>query len=300
MASSFPATVTATMVASQGIWKAGYSTPASAQVTRGINHFLQEIKADIWSIAKEMKALQYESVYSLSEGLSRYDFPTSVSKLISATLLDGTHYGTCQAGGSTSKALFAATESIDADWIVGKEIMVYVTATPLIGYMSQCSSYSDTTKTVNVAPAWAASPDTDYSYLVVDKYYPLGIKPIWDWDAENYPTKQQRPVSLHPMGDETEGGEFLLFPSPEDGYYGLKLRYYLNLMTLNETGTLYGNLLRRWRNVWIQGVKAKQLEYDDDNRAQIELQKYALMLQTFILREKYGMQLSNLSMSVSD
>ncbi|GAH12919.1 unnamed protein product, partial [marine sediment metagenome] len=85
-----------------------------------------------------------------------------------------------------------------------------------------------------------------------------------------------------------------------DAYYGLKLRYYANLMILDEAGTLFLNLLYRWRNIWIQGIMAKQLESDDDTRAQAEVSRYNAMLQSLILRETYGMGESELAMSISD
>lgn len=294
MAAIIPGTPTGTGLASQAIFECGYSSPSTSQKSMATGHYMQQIKNDIWFLAKELATLQYETVYSLTEGQARYDFPTSCSKLISATLLDGANYDTCQAGGSTTTAILDAAYSPATDWIKGKELMVYVTATPMTAYISQVTGWDNTTKVATIAPAWTASPDATYSYLVVDTYYPLEIKPVWNWDSENFPTNQQRPVALMPIGDETLGNEFLLFQTPDDGYYGLKLRYYLNLMTLDEAGTLYDNILRRWRNIWIQGIKAKQLSADDDNRAQAETAKYNQLLQGLILRETYGMELSEL------
>ncbi len=296
-----PTAPTATTIASQAIYQAGYSTPSSAQKAMAKDHYMEQIKNDIWHLAKELTTLQFETVYSLTEGKAKYQFPTDCSKLITATLLDGRFYGTCQDGGDTGSAVLASDLDIaDTDWMLGKEIMIYVTATPTTGYISQCTCWNNTTKVADIGPAWAVSPDADYSYLIVDTYYPLNIEPIWEWDNENYPTSRHRPVALMPLGDETLGGEFMLFQAPDDAYYGLKLRYHLNLMTLDEAGTLYGNLLYRWRNIWIQGIKTLQLEADDDNRAPGERAKYNQLLQALILRERYGMELSELAMSVSD
>ena len=295
-----PASPTATTIASQAMYQAGYSTPTSAQKARAKLTYIQEIKADIWNLAKKLTTLQFETVYSLTEGQATYDFPTAYSSLLSATLLDGADYGVCQAGGSSTTAKLAAAYSPATDWIRGKELMIYVTATPLTAYIAQVTGWNNTTKVATITPDWSVSPDATYSYLVVDTYYDLKIPPIWTWDQETFPTNQQRPIALMPLGNETLGGEFKLFQTPDDAYYGLKLRYYLNLMTLDEAGTLHGNLYYRWRNIWIQGIKAKQLTADDDNRAPTEVAKYERMLQTLILREQYGMDLSELQATVED
>ena len=57
-------------------------------------------------------------------------------------------------------------------------------------------------------------------------------------------------------------------------------------------------LYRRWRSLFIQGVKYKCLEDLDDNRQTQEAQKYRGDLNAMIVREAYGMDLSNLNISV--
>lgn len=295
-----PAAPTATTIASIGYYEAGYSTPSATQKAHAKSYYIQQIKNDIWNLAKELSTLQFETVYGLTEGQSTYAFPTDVSKLISATLLDGANYGTCSATGTTSTIKLASTFLPTEEWMLGKEILMWDSDTPdpLTAYISQCNAWSAPTATVS--PVYGAAPDATDDYLVIETYYPLEIKPVWDYDIQTYPTKQERPVMLSPLGDETLSGEFLLYPTPDDDYYGLRLRYYLNLMTLDEAGTLHGNLYYRWRNIWIQGIKAKQLAVDDDQRAPQEMALYRQMLQTLILREQYGMQLSELQVTCED
>ena len=295
-----PAAPTATTIASIAMYQAGYSTPTSAQKAHAKTYYIQEIKQDIFALAKNLTTLQFETVYALTEGQSTYTFPTDVSSLISATLLDGANYGTCSATGTTATIKLDAAFLPTEEWMLGKEILMWDSDTPapLTAYISQCNAWSAPTATVS--PIYGAAPDATDDYLVIDVQYPLEIPPVWDWDSQNYPTKQGRPTTLVPLGDETLSGEFLLYPAPNDDYYGLRLRYYLNLMTLDEAGTLHGNLYYRWRNIWIQGIKAKQLTHDDDNRAPAEIAKYERMLQILILREQYGMQLSELQVTCED
>jgi hypothetical protein len=295
-----PTPPTTSTLATEALKKAGYGTPTAAQLTRAWDYFGNEVKNDIWTVAKKLKSLQTETAMGVSENLWRYSCPSDFSSFLSATLMQGTHVGVCRAGGSTTTAILAADEDVTQDFAEGKEIMIYLTTTPTTALIAQITGYVESTKVATVFPAWTPSPGVTYSYIIVDSYYPLEISHINEIDKkENYPTNKGKPVSLHPIGD-TDNGEFILFPVPDDAY-GIKLKYYANLTTLDEAGTLHGTILNRWRNVFIQGIKYKQLENDDDNRATSEGSSYSNHLQTLLLREQYGMQdLSNLQVILGE
>ena len=286
-----PTAPTTTTIATEALIKAGYSTPTSALLARAWYYFGNEIKADIWSVVKDLKMLQTETVIAVSKGIMKYSFPSDFSSLNGKPqILDGVNKGVCQAGGSTTTVVLASTEDVTEDWLIGKEILIYLTDTPTTAYIAQCTAYNTTTKTATVTPAWTPSPDTTYSYLITDIYYPLDVYSIIEQQLEHYPTDKDKPITFHPIGNE-DYGEFVLFKTP-DKVYGLKIPYYANLMTLDESGTLHSTLLSRWRNVFIQGIKAKQLEDDDDDRAGNEMARYIAMVQGLTMREKYGMELS--------
>ena len=100
-----------------------------------------------------------------------------------------------------------------------------------------------------------------------------------------------------PIGD-SDDSEFYIYPVP-DKVYGLKINYYTDMMELDITGTLMATLYKRARNVFIQGVYAKQLQDDDDQLAPTELQRYNLMAQEFVFTETYGKDLHNINMTVA-
>ena len=50
--------------------------------------------------------------------------------------------------------------------------------------------------------------------------------------------------------------------------------------------------------MFVQGVYAKALENNDDSKAKQARDDYGAMLQALLMRETYGMDLSNLQMTV--
>ena len=266
--------------------------------TRAWDYWGNEIKSDIWTVCKELKMLQAESVIVTSKGLSRYSRPTDFSRSISDTILEGANTGVCQDGGGTTTAKLAATLGVTENWLQGKEIIVYLTADLTTAYVSQCTAFNTSTKVATVSPAWSPSPDSTYSYIIVDKYFPQKEDHIVDFDSEYHPTSKGRPSRIHPIGD-ADYGEFWLFQAP-DKAYGLKQRYYANLTTIDEAGTLHATCLNRWRNTFIQGIMAKQLQDDDDKRAENEMKKYHQMVNLLSAREEYGMELSDLQATVCE
>ncbi len=297
-----PTAPTTTTIATEALKKSGYSSPTTAQITRAWDYFAQEIKNDIWQLIKDVRTLKSSWVIATTTGLSEYSMPSDMASLDTAKLLEGANSGVCQAGGSTTTVKLAATISATEAWMKGKEIIVYLTATPSTAVVSQCTAFDTSTKVATISPAWSPSPDTTYSYIVVDIKYPLGIDATWSIDKEHYPMSKQRPISISPIGTKGTGNtsdKFITFQTP-DKTYGIELRGTVNLMKMDEATDLHGELLYRWRNLWIQGIKARQLEDDDDDRAASEMQKYQFMLSAIASRETYGMGLSELQVTLGD
>jgi len=291
-----PVSPTATTLVSEALKKAGHASPAAALQTRGEDYWMEEVKNDIFTLAKKLRTLQKTSVTILSKGLYRYSFPSDFSSHISLTLLDGDNEGTAQTGAAGSITL-AAGSTYTEDYMLGKEILV--TSGTGVSSLSQCTAYSTSTLIATVTPNFQTAPDATSTYMIIDTYYDLREGPIWDLNNNVYITGKGTPNEFRIVGDDAYG-EFIVTPPPDQTYFGLKLRYYANLMGLDLAGTLIATCYSRWRNVFIQGVKAKCLENDDDERTNTETSKYNSMLQTLILREQYGMDLSNLSATIED
>ena len=294
-----PAVPTATSIVTEALKRAGYSNPSSAQITRGEGEYMAEVKNDIFMLGKKLKPLYTASVLVLTEGRSRYSNPTDYASDMVMDVMYGSHVGTLQAGAAGSFTL-SATESIGATSIIGKDLLI--TSGTGIGSMSQVVTYSDTTKAGSPSPNFTTAPANGSGYMIVDTYQPLIQKPDWEMGKIDNIVGQGRPLYYFPIGD-ADYGEFILKPAPytsDTTVYALRMKYYANLLTLDLAGTLQSTLYHRWRNLYTQGVLAKQLQDDDDNRADRENQKYIGLLQAMILRETYGMDLTNLQMNTSD
>lgn len=291
-----PTAPTLTTLVSEALKKAGHASPAAALQTRGEDYWVEEVKNDIFTLAKKLRSLQSTSVTILAKGRYRYAFPSDFSSHITLTLLDGDEEGTAQAG-AVGTITLAAANTYTENWMLGKEILV--TSGTGISSLSQCTAYNTTTKVATVTPDFATAPDNTSTYMIIESYYDLNEGPIWDLNEFVYITGKGTPNEFRIIGSASYG-EFIVTPPPDQTYYGMKLRYYADLMGVDLAGTLIATLYKRWRNVFIQGVKTKCLENDDDERAAKEASRYNSMLQTLILREQYGMDLSNLSATIED
>lgn len=294
-----PTLPTRTTIVTEAIKKAGHASPSAAQITRAEDYWMNEIANDIWNRCKTLKSLQTTAVMVTTDGLDRYSMPTDYSHGMTMEVLDGNSTGTAQAGAAGSITL-AATETFVAGDLLGKEILVYEGTGK--GSCSTITAYDTTTKVATVTPNFTTAPAASDKYMIVDSYRKLDEKPLWNLAGIAASPQRDKPSCYIPSGD-ADYGEFTLFPTPyrtNSVPYGIRQRYYANLMTLDLAGTLMATLYSRWRNVWIQGVFAKQLQDDNDDRAMIEMQAYGNMLTGLIMREQYGMDLSSLQCTVGD
>jgi hypothetical protein len=291
-----PTAPTQNSIVVEALKKAGYSDPATnnaSLVTRAKDEWMQEIKNDIWAIAKKLKSLQTISHSVTVKGQSRYTMPTDFSSPISMTLLDGSKTGTAQAFGNTSITL-AAAETATLEYMQGKFIIALGDTGSVNG--RQVTAYNTTTKVATIGPSWDLSAESTVTYIIIENNYALSEEPVWNLDIQQFPGTLDKPVNWMPVGD-SDYTEFYLYQTPNK-VYAIQHRYYANLMTIDLSGTLMATLYSRWRNIFTQGVLAKALKNDHDDEADRESAKYTNALQGLILREQYGMDLSNLQQRV--
>jgi len=286
-----PTVPTAATLVAEGLKKSGYASPSVALIARATDYYLEEIKFDLWLLGKRLKSLQAEHVGVLTPGISRYDFPSGLSSVATAKILYGDEEDDVQDGAAATVTL-DAEEDEGEDELEGKEILIYSGTGKKS--LSQIYSYDEDTLIASVSPAWANCPNatapiTDDTYVIIDQYTPLEIEPITHFNEIGAPHATGRPQIMYPVGSEDQYGYYHLYPVPdEDYYYGIHMIYYLNLLTLDLAGTRMTSLYQRWRNLWIQGVKAKQLESDDDSRAPVEMARYYNMVKDLASLETYG------------
>ena len=293
-----PTPITLTDIVNEGLGKAGYATPTTSLIIRATDQWMAEVKTDIFQKIKKPMFLQAEAIQILANGLSKYSMPADFSSLIAMQVMAGTIIGTAQAGGDTTITLASDSTMGETD-ILGKEILIYE-GTGING-LRQITGYNTTTKIATVASAWTANPIIGDKYMIISLYTPLQESSLNEYSQLTHPEIAGVPSHYVPIGD-ADNGEFFIYPVPYDADtpFGLKIRYYADVLELDLDSTLFGTLLKRWRNVFVQGINFKALQNIKDERYPTELSLYRQMLEELEMRETYGMDLSNLTMRVVD
>lgn len=290
-----PSDPTISDLVSEGLSKAGESSPSTAMTDRAEDVWMEEIKNDIWQLGKKPKSLHITSYGVFSQGQSRYSNPTDFSSDLSLTILDGTVRGTAQAG-SISSVTLAADGPDDSTQIIGKGIII-LSGTGQGSY-SQITAYNTSTKVATVTPNFNTSPSSDSVYMIVDQEYPVEQRPVFENDSQRNAPINGIADRFYPVGDE-DYGEFILNKTP-DKVYGARLRYYANLMKIDTDSTLMSTLYHRWRDIFVEGIRFKKIDDEDDDRAQVAEERYRRKMQAIIGRETYGMDISNIVDKVTD
>lgn len=291
---AIPTAPTGLSIASEGLKKAGFGTPPTTLLARAQSEWFEEIKNDILVLAggKKLKSLQTTSIATTTNGIERYSCPSDFFADMTMEVLDGNTRDTATGGASGSITLAKDEGDIATKYVL-------ITAGTGAGSMSQISTFDISTLVATVVPDFTTAPTAGSSYMIIDTIYQLDEKPLW-----SLKNTQERglPKRFYPMGDSLYG-EFILDPVPynTDGHvFGLRMRYYANLMTLDLAGTLMATLYQNWRNVWTQGIFAKALQHSDDSKQTAETSNYYTMMKALVMRETYGSDLSNLTSYVSD
>lgn len=296
-----PTAPTLISLTTEALKKAGHSSPTAAQLTRAQDEYMAEIKNDLLVLAggRKLKALHTTAIMVTTDGQSRYTAPTDYFSDMTMQIMDGSTTGTAQTGAVGSITL-AADDAQSEGQMLGTEILI--TGGTGKGSLSQCTAFNTSTKVATVTPDFTIAPDSTSTYMRVDRYYPVKQKPFYDLARTEYTQTSDRPQEYYPMGD-ADYSEFIMHPAPyrSSGVpWGVKLTYYADLMTLDLPGTLMATLYRRWRNLWVQGVRAKQLESNDSKRAKDAKAEYRGLLRDLVREETYGSDLTNLQCTIGD
>lgn len=275
-----PSVPTVTTICTEALKRAIHSTPSAAQLTRAAD-WMEEVKNDIY-LASKGKGLRclYTTTYSVTvEGKHRYSCPTDYAGDLSIAILDGEHTGTATAGAAGSITL-ASDEDVTEDYILGKYILV--TSGTGANSCSQVTAYNTSTKVATVSPDFATAPAASSGYMIIDEEIPLDPTSIRNIDRI-ITDRNDRPTKYALIGDD-DNHEFVLDPVPDD-VYGIRIRYYTDLMELDLTSTRISTLYQKARNLWIQGVYARALQDKDEKRSDTEMLRYYQMLGQFIDKE---------------
>jgi hypothetical protein len=268
-----PLNPTVTQIVTEGLKRGGRVTPSATDITNATDNQLREVKADIMLVCPTLAALQKTTTAATFVGEQHTAFPADANIPVSLLLLDGPdeYRGTATAG-SGSSISFALTFPVVASTELNG-LYILITSGMGIGQYREIRSYVPGTVTATVSPTWTTNPDNTSVYLVVTRTNYL-------WDASLPTDIDREPFSLtlgRPITAARFAEEFTLYYVP-DKVYGLLFRYYIDIDQLDETDTIFVNLLRELRSVWIQGIAVKTMQRYDEDRYQLELGVYQQML----------------------
>lgn len=258
----------------QALKRAGRTSPTAAQIDEAATHALQEVKADLMLTCPTHPLLLETATTVTTKGLKRYQIPENLNEFETISLLDGpdTYRGTAQAGGTATLTLASSLDITDPDEIIGKYILI--TGGPGIEEYRQILDYNTGTKVATVELDWVQTPTSASTYLIVTDHIKL-----FPNDTDSDYDMIQRPTRLGaPYMAAVNSQEYLLYPVPDKSTYGLMARFWVDLSKLDESETLFIQLLREWRSVWLQGIAVKTMQRFDEDRYQSELAVYKVML----------------------
>jgi len=135
--------------------------------------------------------------------------------------------------------------------------------------------------------------------MIVDAQWPVEQKHIAMYDK--YRTAGvDRPRYFFPMGDE-DYDEFIFDVAPDNNYpYVVRMRYTVNIMTLDLNSTLMSTLYQKFREYWIRGIKYQALSDNDDTDAPKSEEERQMKLLSLIRSQQYGTDIHNFQMQSLD
>ena len=247
-------------------------TASSGEQARALDHWLPEIKNDIWSDdGGSHTLLETDALMLFTEGTHIYSLPTDFDAPKSFNVLDGDIRDTAQAGASTTITL-SSDDSSEEDGRVGKEI-VTLSGTGS-GQKRMITGFNSTTKVAIVDSAWSTNPNSTTEYLIVTEYYPLKIIDPETFNRVTSRTDRDRPNLGMIWGDK------LYLQLVPDKTYPLWYQYWVNIMLIDtaDTNATHQDMLRMWRSLFTQGFHVKTLQNEDDDRYITELTVYRDMI----------------------
>lgn len=293
-----PAIPTALSLTTEGLYQAHIFNPTVSQITRYSTEVMEQLKNELWQAVKQMKPLMTFSYGVLVPGQSRYSCPEDYSSDLSMVILVGLTTGTAISGSINTLVVPANTGSLSADQTMGKELLI--TGGSAASSCSQIIGVSGTGPyTLSVYPNFQTLPDGTSTFMIVDNQYECEADHIANFDKFR-PSGLDRPRKFYPMGDE-DFDEFIFDVAPDAKQtYGVRMRYYVNIMTLDLTSTLMNTLYQKFRDFWIAGIKHRALADNDDDKAGEALSIKANTLQMLIMSQQYGTDIHTLRQHVED
>lgn len=261
---------------------------------------MEQLKNDLWQAVKQAKPLMTFSYMILVPGQSRYSCPADFSSDMTMALLTGLMSGPIQSGSGNSITTPASQGPFDPNQTLGKDLAIISgSASSSVSQIVGCVENSDGTSTLTVYPSFQATPDSSSVFMICDNQYPIEADHIANYDKFRT-AGLNRPRKFFSMGDENYD-EFVFDVAPDGNYpYVIRMRYFVNVMTLDLASPLMSSLYLKFREYWIKGIKAQALSDNDDTTAPMALQERNSKLGELIMSQQYGTDIHTLRQHVED
>lgn len=259
------------------------ATPTSADITRAGTYGFEKVKRDIMNLGRSWKPL-ISTCYDLTvEGIPQYSNPADFEKDFSVGLMTADREGLLSAVASASSVTLEVDEDAIKTEVVGK--LLLLTSGTYAKEAQFVSAYNSTTRVCTMETAFSGAPSVNDGYMIVNSIFDLYPLDLALYDQFQHFGKTDEPKRFTQIPDGSVG-KLALKPIPDD-VYGIHRRYYVDLMKLDTTSTLYNTILRRWAGVFEQGVYVWKLTEDDDRYA-AQNEMYQAMLMALMASDMEG------------
>ena len=297
---AIPAIPTATSLVTEGLRQARIFSPTQTQLNTYKTEVMEQLKNALWEQVKQMKPLMTFSYMVLVPGQSRYSCPTDFSSDMTMVIETGLTTGQVVTGTANSIVTPSVIGPLDLNQTLGKDLAIISgTAAASVSQIVGVANNTDGTTLLTVYPNFQGTTDGTSEFMIVDSQYPVEADHIANYDK--YRTAGvERPRKFFSMGDE-DFDEFIFDVAPDNNYpYVVRMRYYVNIMTLDLSSTLMSTLYQKFREYWIKGIKAQALADNDDTTANDALRERDMKLQSLIISQQYGTDIRTLRQHVED
>jgi hypothetical protein len=295
-----PSVPTATSLVTEGLRQARIFYPTQTQINTYQSEVMEQLKNQLWQELKQAKPLMTFSYMMLTPGQSRYSCPSDYASDMTMVILTGLFTGSVLSATANTIVISSSPNNLGINQILGEDLVITGgTAQNSVSQVTNVVTYANNTTTLTVYPNFQATPDATSTWMLVDNQYPCEQRHIADYDKFRS-SGIDRPRYFFPTGNETYD-EFIFDVPPDNVFqYCARMRYTVNIMTLDLNSPLLSTLYQKFREFWIYGIKSQALMDQDDTTADKSQMDRQAKLQTLIRSQQYGTDLHNFAQHVVD
>ena len=257
--------------------------PDTDEIQRGIDFGLEKVKRDIMGAAKTWRPLIKTDFLITSPGIPQYSNPADFEGFYTVGVMSRSHEGViANIGNATTLTLDPASTASEAE-AVGK--LLLIASGPGALQARIIYAYNPTTRICTLAYALDTLPAPLDRYAIIDRVKDIPFIQAARYDQFESPGRPGTPQRYTNLPDDG-AGKTVFHPVPDTGY-GIRRRYFVDLLKLDTDSALYMVIFRRWAGLLEQGVLCWKLQEDDD-RYQEQYGIYQAMLLHTLAHDMVG------------